>query len=176
MAKRCFTLAIIGVILLGQAVLADVSLPITAVSFPKEVIPVEAGKIEFWAKLSGVSGAIDVGGGEPHFFQIHDGSSTFHAGFNANDGRANGGLVGGLQGLHFTPVPASSGAGPTRTSLGPETSGSGTTMSFNGTKMGSPASTTASRKSRSLWMASLIQEVGMRAAIHRYFAPSPVAQ
>ena len=94
--KRCLVLTAITVVILGlgHAALADVTLPITAVSFPKEVIPIEAGKIDFWAKLSGFSGAIDVGGREPHFFQIHDGSSTFHAGFNANDGAANGGLVG----------------------------------------------------------------------------------
>jgi hypothetical protein len=88
--KRCCTLAVISVLILGQTALADVSLPITAVSFPKEVIPVEAGKIEFWAKLSGFAGSIEVGGFDPHFFQIHDGSSTIHAGFNANDGVAKG--------------------------------------------------------------------------------------
>ena len=102
-AKRRFVLTAITVVILslGHAALADVTLPITAVSFPKEVIPVGAGKIDFWAKLSDVSGAIDVGGREPYFFQIHDGTSTFHAGFNANDGSGNGGLTG-LAGRSFT--------------------------------------------------------------------------
>jgi hypothetical protein len=70
------------------------TVPITAVSFPKEVICVDGGKIEFWAKLNGYGGQISVGGREAHFFQVHDGSSTFHMGFNANDGVANGGLAG----------------------------------------------------------------------------------
>ena len=70
------------------------TLPITAVSFPKEVIDVNGGKIEFWAKLNGYGGQISVGGTEAHFFQVYDGTSTFHMGFNANDGAADGGLVG----------------------------------------------------------------------------------
>ncbi|MFM7578726.1 MAG: hypothetical protein ACKO5Q_17560, partial [Microcystaceae cyanobacterium] len=36
----------------------EVTLPLTPVSFPKEVIPFAAGKIDFWAKLSGFSGPI----------------------------------------------------------------------------------------------------------------------
>src|SRR5260370_28292092 len=87
--------ALLAAPLLGHAAFADVSLPITAVSFPKEALPVAAGRIDFWAQLSGFSGTIAVGGGEPPFFQIHDGSSTFQAGFNANDGGADRGLVGG---------------------------------------------------------------------------------
>lgn len=69
------------------------SLPVTAASFPREVIDICAGTIDFWARLTDYGGAITVGGREAHFFQVHDGSSTFHAGFNANDGVGNGGLV-----------------------------------------------------------------------------------
>src|SRR5215831_10146862 len=77
------------------------TLPITAVSFPKEVIDVNGGKIEFWAKLNDYSGQITVGGRQAHFFQVYDGSSTFHMGFNANDGAGNGGLVGVAGDLFF---------------------------------------------------------------------------
>ena len=71
--------------------------PITAVSFPKEVIRPEGGRIEFWAKLAdGTTGPIAVGGSDPHFFQITDigEANTYHMGFNSNDGAANGGLIG----------------------------------------------------------------------------------
>jgi len=78
----------------AHAALAIESGPVTAVSFAKEVIPTAAGKIEFWAKLSGFSGSIAVGGSEPYFFQVYDGSTVYHAGFNANDGSGNGGLTG----------------------------------------------------------------------------------
>ncbi len=66
---------------------------ITAVSFPKESIPVNAGKIDFWAKLSGFSGTIPVGGVAPYFFSLNDGQSYYHLGFNSNDGQGNGGLT-----------------------------------------------------------------------------------
>jgi hypothetical protein len=71
--------------------------PITAVSFPKEVIPIAGGRIEFWAKLAhGTTGPISVGGSDPHFFQISDATqqNVYHMGFNSNDGAANGGLIG----------------------------------------------------------------------------------
>lgn len=70
------------------------SYPVTAVSFPKEVIPVEGGRIEFWAMLTGYGGAITTGGYDPHFFQIYDGKSNWQMGFNANDGAGNSGIVG----------------------------------------------------------------------------------
>jgi hypothetical protein len=76
------------------SVITRQTLPITAVSFPREVITVEGGRIEFWAKLIGYDGKITVGGYDPHFFQVYDGTSTFHMGFNSNDGAANGGLIG----------------------------------------------------------------------------------
>jgi hypothetical protein len=78
------------------------SLPVTAVSFPKEVIPVNAGKIDFYAKLSGFTGSFSAGGITPHFFKIYDGQSTFHSGFNSNDGRGNGGIVGIAGNSFFT--------------------------------------------------------------------------
>jgi hypothetical protein len=77
-----------------SSVITRKTIPVTAVSFPREVITVEAGRIEFWAKLVGYGGAITVGGYDPHFFQVYDGTSTFHMGFNSNDGVANGGLIG----------------------------------------------------------------------------------
>jgi len=84
--------------ILGEGGVVDppvnVTQPLTAVSFPKEVIPFEAGKIDFWAKLSGFSGGIDGGGHDLYFFNHTDGQSSFGLGFNSNDGHSNGGLVG----------------------------------------------------------------------------------
>lgn len=74
----------------------QITLPISPVSFPKEVMPVNAGKIDFYAKLTGFSGTIPVGGVAPHFFLINDGTFGYHMGFNANDGAGNGGLTGGV--------------------------------------------------------------------------------
>jgi len=78
-----------------------VTIPVTAVSFPKEVISADGGRIDFWAKLEGYNGGITTGGYDPHFFQIYDGTSTFHMGFNANDGVANGGLIGDAGNVNF---------------------------------------------------------------------------
>ena len=69
--------------------------PLTAVSFPKEVIPVSGGRIEFWAKLAhGTTGGISVGGAECYFFEIVDDQNVYQVGFNGNDGAGNSGLVG----------------------------------------------------------------------------------
>ncbi|WP_315859265.1 MULTISPECIES: FG-GAP-like repeat-containing protein [unclassified Cyanobium] len=73
----------------------DVTLPLTAVSFPKEVIPIEAGKIDFWAQLSGFSGEIDWGARDPFLFTLTDGQSGWGVGFAGNNGNGDGGLVGG---------------------------------------------------------------------------------
>jgi hypothetical protein len=71
------------------------TIPVTAVSFPKEVIATDGGRIEFFARLdASYTGSLTVGGSDPHFFQIYDGTSTFQMGFNANDGVGNNGLVG----------------------------------------------------------------------------------
>lgn len=82
----------------GQSITVEqsgnVTVPLTAVSFPKEVIPVEAGTIDFWAKLDGFSGEIDGGGRDLYFFLHTDGTSGFGLGFSANDGHSNGGMVG----------------------------------------------------------------------------------
>jgi hypothetical protein len=94
MYPRAITLGagLLAAVLLGHAC-AD-TVPITAVSFPKEVMPIEAGRIEFWAKLSGYSGAVGFGGGDPAFIRLDDQRSGFTVAFNANNGVANGGLTG----------------------------------------------------------------------------------
>jgi hypothetical protein len=76
----------------------QISVPITPVSFPKEALPIDAGRIEFYAKLSGFSGDIPVGGDQaPYFFTIRNGEThAYFAGFNSNDGAGNGGLTGGV--------------------------------------------------------------------------------
>jgi hypothetical protein len=86
----------------AEAALHDtelVTVPITAASFPPEVLPAEGGRIEFWAKLhDGFTGGISVGGFDPHFFQLVDPHPNFHStyqmGFNSDDGEYDGGLVG----------------------------------------------------------------------------------
>lgn len=74
----------------------QITLPLSGVSFPKGVMPVNAGRIEFYAKLNGFSGYIPIGGVAPHFFMINDGAFSYHMGFNSNDGAGNGGLVGSV--------------------------------------------------------------------------------
>jgi len=83
-----------------SSALSPESKPVTAVNFPKEVIDVKGGRIEFWAKLIGYHGAITVGGYDPHFFQAYDGTSCWQMGFNANDGAGNSGCVG-VSGYEF---------------------------------------------------------------------------
>ena len=62
------------------------TVPITAASFPRSVIDVNGGAILFWAKMPGYTGKISVGGSDPHFFFLTDGTSGWYMGFNANDG------------------------------------------------------------------------------------------
>jgi PEP-CTERM motif len=72
-----------------------ISVPTTAASFPADVMPVTAGTIDFWAKLSGFSGNIPVGGVDgPYLFMINNNLTNYTVGFNANDGSGNSGLVG----------------------------------------------------------------------------------
>lgn len=74
------------------------------VHFPKEVIPIDAGTIEFWAKLTGFPSNVSAGGWghKPYFITIWDGYSAFQIGFEANDGAGNGGLCGNVgHGFHF---------------------------------------------------------------------------
>lgn len=96
-------LPVLACMLAISAIAQEVSKPISPVSFPKEVIPVEGGKIDFYAKLSGYSGSIPVGGVAPYFFLISDGTErSYFLGFNSNDGAANGGLTGGAGKSHRT--------------------------------------------------------------------------
>ena len=74
----------------------QITIPITAASFPKELIDAKKGVIEFWAKLPGYSGSLSVGGADAHFFVLQDGISDWFMGFNANDGAGNGGLIGSV--------------------------------------------------------------------------------
>jgi hypothetical protein len=63
------------------------------VTFPKEVVPIDAGTIEFWAKLTGFPDHMEWWR-KPYFVCIGDGYSWFEIGFNGNDGGGSGGLVG----------------------------------------------------------------------------------
>jgi hypothetical protein len=78
-----------------DAVLSNpITLPISAVSFPKEIIPVEAGKIDFWGKLYGYSGNIPTSG-DPVFYYLTDGvNGGYSISFASNDGLGDGGLIG----------------------------------------------------------------------------------
>ena len=81
-------MAIIGYPVHGQ----QVTVPTTAVSFPASAIPVTAGTIDFWAKLSGYSSVIPQNG--PHFFIFNHDLTNYSVGFTGNDGLGNHGLVG----------------------------------------------------------------------------------
>ncbi|MGZ5247700.1 MAG: hypothetical protein ACXWV5_11665 [Flavitalea sp.] len=75
------------VLLQAFAIAQEQTYPVTAASFPKEVIPVEGGRIEITAKFNDLSGAILYN--EPFLFMITDGVSTYNLGF-----RGTSGLVG----------------------------------------------------------------------------------
>lgn len=64
-----------------------------AVAFPKEVVPIDAGCIEFWAKMSNLPEALPAGQ-RPCLIQAWDGKSTYGIHFNGNDGFGDGGLCG----------------------------------------------------------------------------------
>jgi beta-lactamase regulating signal transducer with metallopeptidase domain len=64
-----------------------------AVAFPKEVVPVDAGCIEFWAKLTDMPEVLHAGQ-RPALIQIFDRKTAFGIHFNGNDGFSNGGLCG----------------------------------------------------------------------------------
>jgi len=72
------------------------TIPTTVASFSTDAMPVEAGTIDFWARLSGYSGVIPWGT-SPYFLVLSDDStgSSFSIGLNGNDGLGDGGLVGG---------------------------------------------------------------------------------
>ncbi|WP_153801271.1 T9SS type A sorting domain-containing protein [Foetidibacter luteolus] len=89
--KKTFTFFVCA-LLCHQLQSQQVTIPLSPVSFPLDVFPVEAGKVEFWAKLSGYSGSIAANGLAPHFFKIQDEKNVFHLGFNPDDGEGNGGL------------------------------------------------------------------------------------
>jgi hypothetical protein len=67
------------------------------VSFPAALIPRPAGCIEFWAKLSGISGTIPAGNCV-NLAGVADAQGAFSGAldFNGNDGSANGGLCARL--------------------------------------------------------------------------------
>ena len=75
----------------GNAYIADYTQN-NLVTFPKEVIPIDAGTIEFWARLTGFPSTLGAWGQKPSLAQIGDGYSTFGIHLNANDGAGNGGL------------------------------------------------------------------------------------
>jgi len=65
------------------------------VKFPKEVIPVQTGTIEFWGKLIDYSSGLPGNGGlAPTFFRMdNESQGNFSLTFSANDGLGGGGLV-----------------------------------------------------------------------------------
>jgi hypothetical protein len=84
----------------GNAFVADQSQD-SLTYFPKEVIPVTAGTIEFDAKLIGFPA--DMGWGQnPSFLTISDGKSAYVIGYNGNDGAASGGLTGAAGASNMT--------------------------------------------------------------------------
>lgn len=82
----------------GDAYTVDGSVANPLVTFPKEVLPVDAGTIEFWAKLTNPPTSIPppfpAGGDNPAFVYLRDATtnSTFRVVLNANDGLGKGGL------------------------------------------------------------------------------------
>lgn len=94
MSKRITIPAAAIMAIIGYPVHAQlVTVPTTAVSFSAAAIPVPAGTIDFWAKLSGFSGQIP-GGTGPFLFIFNDGASAYEVSFNANDGLGHKGLIG----------------------------------------------------------------------------------
>ncbi|MBI1929618.1 hypothetical protein HYR99_35895 [Candidatus Poribacteria bacterium] len=79
----------------GRAYIADQTTA-SSVSFPREVIPIGAGTIEFYGKLVGFPANIGTGQ-RPYFVSlVHENPvhGAYEIGFNSNDGAGNGGLVG----------------------------------------------------------------------------------
>jgi len=72
----------------------NVTIPTTAVSFPRDVIDKDGGTIDFYGKLSGFSGSIPSGGCTPYFFSERGTDYYWLLGFNSNDGLGGGGLTG----------------------------------------------------------------------------------
>lgn len=70
------------------------------VSFPLELLPRNAGCIEFWAKVAGVPASIQAGSPVSlACFSDSQGSTYPLMHFNGNDGTGNGGLCGGAWGI-----------------------------------------------------------------------------
>ena len=81
----------------GQAYQVDYDDPDYMVTFPREAITPFAGCIEFWARIRDLPEQIGVAQARPIFFKLRHlraDSLSYLAGFNANDGCGNGGLVG----------------------------------------------------------------------------------
>ncbi len=79
----------------GDAYVADHTVKSPLVTFPKAVIPIQAGTIELWGKLINPPGNL-AWGANPFFFHISDGTYAGYAlHLNGNDGAGNGGLCGG---------------------------------------------------------------------------------
>ncbi len=76
----------------GGAYRADFTQDLEA-SFPKEVIPIDAGAIEFWGRIEGFTTNV-YWGPNPHFFQFVDpGRGGWHIGLNGNNGGGLGGIT-----------------------------------------------------------------------------------
>lgn len=86
----------------GNAFVADYSQN-GLVSFPKEVLPIEEGCIEFWGKLIGLPLNMGYSGARPGLVSISDGiSGDWVISFTGNDGVGNGGLNGKVGRLFAT--------------------------------------------------------------------------
>jgi hypothetical protein len=64
------------------------------VTFPSDIIPYEAGCVEFWAKIEGYTDSTTVGSGHrPQFFGCSTPGKSYRMVFAANDGWGAGGLT-----------------------------------------------------------------------------------
>ncbi len=65
----------------------------TAASFPIEVIPAHAGRIEFWGKVLGFHGSIPSSGQATFFAEYGNFNTHYQLSFASNSGTGGGGLV-----------------------------------------------------------------------------------
>ena len=76
----------------GGAYRADFTEDLLA-SFPKEVVPIDAGAIEFWGRIEGFTTNM-FWGPNPHFFELSDGvTNVWLVGLNGNNGLGLGGIT-----------------------------------------------------------------------------------
>lgn len=82
---------------IDYSVSSEVFPDLVTITFPKEVINIDSGTIEIWAKLENFPYYLGHGGSSlpfPYLLHIDDGYSSWKLGLNSNDGASNGGLCG----------------------------------------------------------------------------------